>query len=208
MLKGLWGKKIGMTQLFSDEGVVTPVTAIELGGWFVTQIKTIEHDGYNAIQVGRVKDRHVGQPFDRAWLKKPARYFSVRREIQADTAIENVSVGDDALSCEAMFAEGDAVDVFGITKGCGFAGVVRRHGFAGGCASHGGKKLRAPGAMSFMRSQGRVIKGKALPGHMGAKQRATQNLRVMRVMQADNIALLKGSIPGKSGTLIFVRKRG
>lgn len=204
MVTGLWGKKIGMTQLFA-QGKVVPATVIDVANWVVTQIKTKDRDGYEAVQIGHVRDAYSDKTFSVDWLKKPTEYFSAMREVGLKSGIENVAVGA-PLTCDIFVATGDNVDVSGVTKGCGFAGVVRRHGFAGARASHGSTMGKAPGALSFMRAKGKVIKGKRLPGHMGAVQRTAKNLEVVRIEQAENLLVVRGSVPGKAGSLVFVRK--
>lgn len=204
MVTGLWGKKIGMTQLFV-QGKVVPATVIDVANWVVTQIKTKDRDGYEAVQIGHVKKAYSDKTFSVDWLKKPTEYFSVMREVGLKSGIENVAVGT-PLTCDAFVETGNIVDVSGVTKGCGFAGVVRRHGFAGARASHGTTMGNRPGALSFMRAKGKVIKGKRLPGHMGAAQRTAKKLEVVRIEQAENLLVVRGSIPGKAGSLVFVRK--
>jgi large subunit ribosomal protein L3 len=204
-MKGLWGKKIGMTQVFSDEKKVVPVTAIDLSNWYVTQIKDKEVDGYNAVQLGCVRDRYVGQNFSIDWLKNPRKYFGALKEVKIENSTLNIEVGQLA-SLSTLLSEGDIVDVFGITKGAGFQGVVKRHGFAGGRASHGATFGRFTGSLSFMRSRGRVIKGKGMPGHMGVNRRVMKNLKVIKVKSDANVVLVKGSVPGKSGSLVFIQK--
>jgi large subunit ribosomal protein L3 len=204
MMKGLWGKKIGMTQVFSDEQKVVPVTVIDLADWYITQVKTKENDGYSAVKVGNVKSKYAGQPFSSEWLREPRKYFSAFKEIPLQEESTEFIVGQ--LADIAIIAKGDNVDVFGITKGAGFQGVVKRHGFAGGRASHGATFGRYPGGLSFMRSRGRVIKGKRMPGHMGTEQRVMKNLEVIKIEPDARVVLVKGSIPGKSGSLVYVRK--
>ncbi len=206
MVNGLWGKKIGMTQIFSDNQKVVPVTAIDVAGWYITQIKTEQQDGYNAVQVGHLKNKYQGQEFAQDWLKDSQKYFSSLREVRMQEALsEDVKVGQVA-DLNSVLNAGDSVDVFGITIGKGFAGVVKRHGFAGGGASHGAKMGRFTGSLSFMRSQGRVIKGKKMPGHLGNVRKATKNLQVVKIESQANVLFVKGSIPGKSGSLVFVKK--
>jgi large subunit ribosomal protein L3 len=212
MVTGLWGKKIGMAQIFSGESVV-PVTAVDVSGWFVTNIRTLERDGYSAVQVGRVKDRYSNKKFDINWLKKPKQYFSDIREIHLSDGIseetkntkDTIVIGKPA---DFLFAlvEGESVDVFGKTKGCGFAGVYRRHGFGGAPKTHGSKMGRRTGSLGFMATQGRVIKGKKMPGQMGNRKRVAKNLKVVKIEKDSDIVLVKGSIPGKSGSLVFLRK--
>lgn len=203
MTQEFWGKKIGMTQLFVGDAVV-PVTAIDVANWVVTQVKTQERDGYNAVQIGLPRDRYIKQEFSAEWVKKAKKFFVLMREVKlADVA--GFTVGQSA-DFYAQLAQGDKVDVTGITRGHGFAGVVKRHGFVGGRGSHGCTMGKAPGSMSFMRSRGRVIKGKKLPGHMGAVQKVMQSLEIIKIEQDARILLVKGSIPGKAGSLVFVKK--
>lgn len=204
MVGGFWGKKVGMTQLFSDNKVV-PATVIDVSAWYVTDVKTQERDGYSAVQVGQVKKRYANEQFSSAWLKDKGAYFSFVREIRVPEAIEGVEVGKPADFAFA-FNEGELVHVTGITKGCGFAGVVKRHNYSGAKGSHGNTMGKKPGSIGFMTKSGRVIKGKALPGHMGVKKRTMQNLEVVKVLKDDNAIVVKGSIPGKAGSLVFVRK--
>jgi large subunit ribosomal protein L3 len=204
MVKGLWGKKIGMTQIFVGHEVV-PVTVIDVARWFVTGVKTVERDGYRALQVGLVKDRFAQKTFDMSWIKSPNTYFSFIKEIDVTEDNGDLAVGS-PLDFHAHVEVGESLDAFGRTKGCGFAGAVRRHGFAGARASHGATMGNNPGALSFMRSRGRVIKGKKLPGHFGNVNRAVKNLQVVKVESDAQVVLIKGSVPGKSGSLIFLRK--
>lgn len=192
-----------MTQVFVENNVV-PVTVIDTGSWYVTQVKTQEQDGYNAVQVGLVKEKFAGIVFSNQWLKKSKHYFQVLREIRLTEPCTS-QVGDRANYYEHL-SIGDNVDVFGVTKGAGFAGCVRRHGFAGARATHGSMMGNRPGALSFMRSRGRVIKGKRLPGHMGVTKHMVARLEVVRVEPNSQIVLVKGSVPGKSGSLVFIRK--
>jgi large subunit ribosomal protein L3 len=205
---GLWGKKIGMTQIFSEGQKVVPVTVIDVAHWYITQIKTHEKDGYNAVKMGQVKSKYADQAFSQDWLKNPKKYFSTFKEIrntaEHDQDVNQVAIGQEANI--ALLAQGDMVDVFGITKGAGFQGVVKRHGFAGGRASHGATFGRFTGSLSHMRSRGRVIKGKKMPGHMGQEQRVMKNLQIVRIEPDARVVLVKGSVPGKSGSLVFMRK--
>ncbi len=206
MVAGVWGKKIGMTQVFADNKVV-PVTVIDVSYWVVTQVKNEEQDGYVAVQVGRVKDRYAKQEFSADWIKKQNKYFSFIREvkIRKDQEQQQFTVGQ-KVDFHTLLNTGDHVDVTGITKGAGFAGAVRRHGFTGGRASHGSTLGKRPGSLSFMRSQGRVIKGKRLPGHMGVDTCMVKNLEVVKIYPEEHIVLVKGAVPGKSGSLVFIRR--
>jgi len=207
MMDGLWGRKIGMTQVFAENRSVVPVTVIDTSHWMVTQIKTKENDGYAALQVSNLRDRYCDKPFDLAWLKELTKYFIETKEILSkNDEIVSFEVGTsfDGLS---LLQEGEALDIMGMTTGRGFQGCVKRHGFSGGKASHGDKVGRRPGSLSFMRSQGRVIKGKKLPGHMGVQQRMMKNLKIIKVAPESHIVLVKGSVPGRTGSLVFMRKR-
>jgi len=204
MIKGLWGKKVGMTQVFTNNAVI-PVTAIDVSNWVVTNIKTKKRDGYDAIQMGYIKKRYQGQTFAENWLKKPQQYFGFLKEIKTSDQLEAIQIGQ-PLDFNTVVTEGDRVDVSGITKGCGFAGVMRRHGFSGGPKSHGSMFKRRPGTIGFMRSQGRVIKGKRMPGHMGVQKRMMKNLTVAKIESDTQVLLVKGSVPGKAGSLVFIRK--
>ena len=207
MVSGLWGKKIGMTQVFSKKNTVVPVTVIDFANWFVTNIRTKERDGYTAVQVGRVKDRYAKNAFSIVWLKNFKRYFSFIREIKVkEEDISSLPVIGKPADFITSLAEGSYVDVFGKTKGCGFAGVVRRHNFSGAPKSHGHTMGKRPGSIGSFCSQGKVIKGKAMPGQMGNKQDVTKNLEVIKIEQGANVLLVKGAIPGRSGSLVFVRK--
>ncbi len=205
MVSGVWGRKIGMTQVFSDDYKIVPVTVIDTAHWYITGIKTKERDGYDAVQMGHAKHAYENQEFSPEWLKAPRKYFSVLKEVRLTAHVEGLAVGQPA-DIGSLVAKGDSVDVFGITIGRGFQGGVKRHGFTGGLASHGSKLGRKPGSLSHMRSRGRVIKGKRMAGHMGTDQRVMRNLEIIKVEPLSSVLLVKGSVPGKSGSLVFVRK--
>ena len=207
MVQGFWGRKVGMTQLFSEDNKVVPVTAVDVSGWFVSQIKEEATDGYNAVQVACVRDRYKDQPFDNNWLKQKSKYFLWVREILVDSISDDIKVGQVADFLNIV-KKADFVDIVGVTKGAGFAGVMRRHGYAGGPKSHGSGFKRKPGGIGFMCANGKVIKGKAMPGHMGVKQRTTKNLKVAQVVPESSLLLVKGSMAGKPGSLVYVRKCG
>jgi len=207
MIQGIWGLKVGMTQVFADDSKVVPVTVVNTAGWFVTQIKTTENDGYNAIQVACLRKKYQGQPFAQEWLKKLKLHCLFIKEISITELPEGLVVGS-SIDLGNILAKDDSVDATGITKGCGFAGVMRRWDFAGGPKSHGSTFSRKPGSIGNMRATGKVIKGKKMPGHMGDKQRTTQKLQVVQVRSEDNIVLVKGSMAGKPGSLVFLSKRG
>lgn len=207
MVKGLWGKKIGMAQVFTQDKKAVPVTVIDTSNWLVTQIKTLANDGYDAIKVACLRPRYHGKAFDAAWLKSLKTYFCVIREVKLSAAVEGIAVGQPA-PFEQVFAIGEHVDVVGWSKGRGFAGAVKRHGFAGGPASHGSMFHRRTGSSSFMRSRGRIIKGKRFPGHMGVERTTIKNLTVVSFDVEKHMLLLKGSVPGSTGCAVYVEKIG
>ena len=207
MVEGIWGKKIGMTQVFAEDRKVIPVTAIDISNWIVTQVKTKDRDGYSAVQVGCLRDRYVKKEFEKEWLKKLAFYFEKVREICLEQDSDTFEPGKPFMPLTVL-NEGVVVDVFGTSTGHGFQGAVKRHGFKGGRGSHGCKLGRAPGSMSFMRSQARVIKGHRLPGHMGCDRTMVQNLKVVKCLPESSVILVKGGVPGKAGSFVFLRKRG
>ena len=204
MQKGLIGRKVGMTQIFDEEGKVIPVTAIEVGPCTVTQIKTVEQDGYTAVQLGfgEVKERKLNKP-ELGHLSKnklaPKKYL---REFRLDS-VEGMKVGDELKA--DVFAVGDKVDVQGTSKGKGFQGVIKRHGQSRGPMGHGSMYHRRPGSMGPTSTPGRVFKGKKLPGHMGAQTISIQNLEVIRVDLDKNVILVKGSVPGTKGAILKVK---
>ncbi len=204
MATRLWGKKVGMTQVFSNNKVI-PVTAIEIGNWLITTIITKERDGYNGVQVGRRKDRYTAASFNQEWLTDSKKYFYYVREIEFDGDTANMQVGQ-PINFNEFLNAGEAVDVVGTTIGRGFAGVVKRHDFNGAPGSHGSNMGKRPGSSGSYRSQGRVIKGKRFPGHMGVDVRAMRNLEVVSINKEANVVLVKGSVPGKIGSLLCIRK--
>lgn len=204
MISGLWGKKIGMTQVFADNGKVVPVTVIDVAHWIVTQIKTKERDGYDAVQLGCLKRSFEGKEFTPSWLQDTQHYFSVLKEVHI-AATHDMQVGKSA-DIDSLLAKGDSVNVFGVTIGRGFQGGVKRHGFKGGPASHGDNLGRKPGSIGYMRSRGRVIKGWRMAGHMGTDRRVMKNLEIIRIEADAHVVLVKGSVPGKSGSLVYMQK--
>ena len=206
MQTGFWGKKLGMTQVFVGNKVV-PVTVIDASSWVFTQVKTQEKDGYASVQVALPRDRYCGQAFSAPWLKDLKTYFKCIREVRLSQLPEGIEVGK-SVSLWNQLQPGDEVTVTGITKGSGFAGVVRRWDFTGGTNSHGSNVGRRPGSIGFLRTSGKVIKGKKLPGRMGNAQRSMLNLEVVRIENDAQLVLVKGSVPGKAGSFVFVGKRG
>lgn len=205
MVTGFWGRKIGMTQIFADNKAI-PVTAIRTGNWLVTAFKTKERDGYDAVQIACLKDKYSNQAFSANWLKKLSTYFSLVREVHLSEPVAGLTVGK-PLEAAMVVSEGDMVDVVGISKGLGFQGVVKRHGFGGPPGSHGSDMGKRPGSIGFMRECGRVIKGKKMPGHTGNARRTVKGLQIAKIgLEMGAIVLVKGSIPGKAGSAVFVRK--
>lgn len=193
-----------MTQVFAKDKVV-PVTAIDIADWYVTNIKTVERDGYNALQVGSVKDRYRDEKYNKDWAKSPNRYFSFIREIPLEKATTDFVVGK-RIDFSEQVKLGEVVDVRSKTIGKSFAGVVKRHRFGGPRASHGCTMGKRPGSIGSLVKSGHVIKGKRLPGHMGCDNQVMRNLEIVMVEAATKTLLVKGSIPGKAGSLVFVRK--
>lgn len=204
MTVGLLGKKIGMTQVFLEDGRSTAVTVVEAGPCVVTQVKTVTKDGYDAVQLGFGAARRLNKPRD-GHLARTEK-FKYLRELQTEDMGE-IQVGQKVDA--GMFESGDRVDVTGTSKGKGFAGGVKRHGFAGGPKTHGqSDRHRAPGSVGAGTSPGRVFKGKRMAGHMGTEQVTTQGLEIVQVDQERNLVLIKGSVPGsRDGFLIIRRSR-
>ena len=205
MINGLWGRKIGMTQVFSADHAVVPVTVIDTAHWVVTQVKVQARDGYDGVQFGFLRPRYQDSPFSAEWLKSPKTYFAAVREARILDASATYEVGQ-SVSPELVVAQGDVVDVQGVSMGRGFQGVVKRHGHKGGRASHGDKLGRGPGSLEGMRTSGRVRKGRCLPGHMGMENQTVRNLSIVAVDPAARVVLVKGSVPGKANTVVFIRK--
>lgn len=204
MKKALIGKKLGMTQIFDENGVVIPVTVIEAGPCVVAQVKTLENDGYEAIQLGfgEIKENKVNKPKKGHFAKANIAPRKHLREFRLDT-IENIKVGDELKA--DVFAEGEKIDVQGTSKGKGFQGVIKRHGQHRGPMGHGSMYHRRPGSMGPTSTPGRVFKGKKLPGHMGRVTVTIQNLDVVKVDMDKNVILVKGSVPGAKGSILKIK---
>ena len=203
-MKGIIGKKIGMTQIFDEKGNVIPVTVIETAGNVVTQVKTIETDGYNSIQLGygEVKAKHLNKPLEGHFKKAGVENKKHLREFRMED-VTNYKVGDEVKA--DIFVAGEKVDVQGTTKGKGFQGVIKRHGQHRGPMTHGSMYHRRPGSMGQRSTPGRVFKGKKLPGHMGRVTVTIQNLEVVKVDMDKNALLVKGSVPGAKGAILKVK---
>ena len=202
-MKGILGKKIGMTQVFTEEGLVIPVTVVEAGPVAVTQIKTLENDGYEAIQVGYVdsKEKALNKP-QKGHLAKAGVLKRHLKEFRVDT-VEGYEVGQEIKA--DLFTAGEKIDVTGISKGKGFQGPIKRHGQSRGPESHGSRYHRRPGSMGACSYPGRVFKNKKLAGHMGSVKITIQNLEVVRVDAEKNLLLIKGAIPGAKGSVVTVK---
>jgi large subunit ribosomal protein L3 len=200
----LLGKKIGMTQVFDENNRLHPVTVVQVGPCPITQIKTVESDGYNAVQIGygEQKESRMSQAELGHLKKAKVAALSHLKEFRVDS-VDDLNVGD-VLTVDA-FQQGEKVDVIGTTKGRGFQGVVKRYNFGGGPASHGSMFHRRGGSYGMCQWPGHIIKGKKMPGHMGAAQRTVQNLKVVKVVPEKNILLIRGSLPGNDGSLVVVR---
>ena len=204
MKKAIVGKKIGMTQIFDETGKVIPVTAIEAGPCVIAQIKTVETDGYDAVQLGfgDVKENKVNKPEKGHFAKANVTAKKHLREFRLDS-LEGLKVGDELKA--DVFAAGDSVDIQGTSKGKGFQGVIKRHGQHRGPMGHGSMYHRRPGSMGPTSTPGRVFKGKKLPGHMGVQTITIQNLDVVRVDMDKNVILVKGSVPGVKGAILKIK---
>ena len=203
-MKGILGKKLGMTQIFTAEGIVVPVTVVEATPNVVTQIKTVEKDGYSAIQVGfeDAKEKSLNKP-QKGHLAAANVLKKHLKEFRVD-AVEEFTVGQEIKA--DLFAAGEIIDVTGISKGKGFQGPIKRHGQSRGPESHGSRYHRRPGSMGACSFPGRVFKNKKLAGHMGSVKVTVQNLEVVRVDADKNLILVKGAIPGAKGSVVTLKE--
>ena len=203
-MKGILGKKVGMTQIFTEEGIVVPVTVVEAGPNVVTQVKTVEKDGYNAIQVGfeDAKEKSLNKP-QKGHLAAANVLKKHLKEFRVD-AVEEFTVGQEIKA--DLFAAGEKIDVTGTSKGKGFQGPIKRHGQSRGPESHGSRYHRRPGSMGACSFPGRVFKNKKLAGHMGSVKVTVQNLEVVRVDADKNLILVKGAIPGAKGSVVTIKE--
>jgi large subunit ribosomal protein L3 len=207
MVNALIGKKLGMSQLFSPDGEVTPVTVIQVGPCTVTQIKSVESDGYNAVQLGfgEKKPQRSNKPSLGHFKKSGKGPFTVLREVRVD------DVGEFELGQEVsadIFQVGELVHVVGRSKGKGFAGTIKRWNFSRGPMSHGGMNKRPPGSIGCSASPSRVIKGRKMPGHMGNRMTTVKGLMVVDVRPEENIILIRGAVPGGRNGVVFIKKSG
>ena len=204
-MNGILGRKLGMTQIFTEDGIMVPVTVVEAGPMVITQLKTVENDGYQAVQVGygEVKEKSLNKPQKGHFAKAGAGLKKFVREFRSED-VANYTLAQELNV--SMFEVGQKVDVTGTSKGKGFQGPIKRHNQSRGPMSHGSRYHRGPGSMGAASDPSRVFKGKKLAGHMGAVRRTIQNLEVIRVDAEKNLILIKGAIPGPKKGLVVVKK--
>ena len=206
MVTGLIGKKVGMTQLFAADGTVQPATVLKAGPCVVSQVKTTDNDGYEAVQLGLVDARPTkeNKPTTGHFKKAGVAPARLRREVRVKAGGEAPKLGDQVNV--GIFADGERVDVIGTSRGKGFQGVVKRHHFAGGRATHGSMFHRAPGSIGASSFPSRVVKGMRMAGHMGADRVTVRNLKVLKVDADNNLLLLEGAVPGGPNAVVVIRK--
>ena len=207
MVTGIIGRKVGMTQVFAQDGTVTPGTVIKAGPCVVVQAKAAATDGYESVQLGLVEERpaRVGKPLAGHYKKAGVPPTRVRRELKVAKGAEAPKAGDQIL-VNTVFNNGDRVDVIGVSRGKGFQGVVRRHNFGGGAATHGSMFHRAPGSIGASSFPSRVVKGMRGAGRMGADRVTVRNLKVVQIDAENNLLVVHGAIPGAPGGYVVVRK--
>ena len=208
MINGILGKKVGMTQLFDEDGVVVPATVIKAGPCVVVQKKTAATDGYNAVQLGLVEfvaERRVNKPMQGHFKKRNIGPVKFLREFRLEDSQDGTEVGSKVLVDQ--FSAEDSVDVVGVSKGKGFAGVIKRHHFGGGAAAHGSMFHRAPGSIGSSAFPSRVFKGMRAAGHMGQDRVTVKNLQVVKVDLEKNLLVVKGAVPGANGEYLIIKKK-
>ncbi|MDF2523740.1 MAG: ribosomal protein bacterial [Clostridiales bacterium] len=205
MKKFILGKKLGMTQIFTDDGLSIPVTVVEAGPCTVVQKKTVENDGYSAVKIGYVDiaEKKLNKPERGIFSKVKVSPKKFMKEFRAQDA-DKYEIGQD-IKVADMFQAGDKIDVSGMSKGKGFQGTIKRYGQKGGPETHGSMYHRRVGSMGSNTSPARVFKGKRLPGHMGMDNVTIQNLDIVRVDAERNLLLVKGAVPGPKGALIVIK---
>jgi large subunit ribosomal protein L3 len=206
MVTGLIGRKVGMTQLFAADGTVSPATVLKAGPCVVVQTKSVDNDGYEAVQLGFVEERPTkeNKPTTGHFKKAGVPPTRVRREVKVQAGGDPVKAGDQVSV--SVFAAGERVDVIGTSRGKGFQGVVRRHHFKGGRASHGSMFHRAPGSIGASSFPSRVVKGMRMGGHMGSDRVTVRNLKVLKVDAENNLLLVEGAVPGGPNSYVTIRK--
>jgi len=206
MVSAIYGKKIGSTQIFDDVGNAINVTAIHADPCKIIQIKNIETDGYNALKIGinETNEKKINKPLKGEFNKAKVEAMKYLREIRLEDFNSEYKVGDTIdLS---VFNVGDMVKITGISKGKGFSGVLKRYNFHRGPVTHGSHNIRKPGSIGMCATPRKVLKGKKMPGRMGGVQVTTQPTKVINILNDDNLILVKGSVPGAKGSLVFIRK--
>jgi large subunit ribosomal protein L3 len=206
MIKAILGLKLGMSQIFAEDGSIVPVTVVKAGPCTITQIKTSERDGYTSLQIGfgTRKPKNVTRPMKGHLDKAGKGYFRVLREVRVDD-VTDYELGQEITS-EEVFQVGERVDIIGKSKGKGFAGTIKRWGFHRGPTAHGSKNIREPGSTGNATYPGRVIKGRKLPGQKGNKNVTTLNLKIVDMRPEENLLLLQGAVPGASNGILYIRK--
>lgn len=204
-MKGIIGKKLGMTQIFLEDGTRVPVTVVQAGPCYVVQKKTVDNDGYSAVQVGfeSIAAATANKPYLGHCTKSGHGVFRHLREFRNDQ-IESVNVGDELTV--AQFTTDDIIDVTGTSIGKGFQGVIKRWNFKGGRASHGSRFHRAPGSIGASATPSHVFKNKKMPGQMGNEKVTVQKLKIVRIDAADNLLLIKGAVPGHKNSIVMIKK--
>jgi large subunit ribosomal protein L3 len=199
---GILGRKLGMTQIYTEDGRACPVTVVEAGPCCIVQVKTLDHDGYEAVKVGflEVKEKRLNKPGSGVFKKAGVKPYKILKEFP----VGGFSVGE--FITVDKFVKGDKVSVSGISKGKGFQGVMKRHHFSGGPGSHGSMFNRAPGSIGASSYPSRVWKNQGLPGHMGSEKTTVKNLEIVDVKSDQNLLLIKGAVPGAKGTFIEIKK--
>ena len=208
MVNGILGIKVGMTQLFEKDGTAVPATVIKAGPCVVVQKKTAAHDGYNAVQLGLVEfvaEKRVKKPMQGHFKKASVSPAKFRKEFPLQDSADATLVGAKVLVDQ--FSPSDLVDISGVSKGKGFAGLIKRHHFGGGAATHGSMFHRAPGSIGSSAFPSRVFKGMRAAGHMGQDNVTTKNLRVVRVDVEQNLLIVRGAVPGANGGYVVIRKK-
>src|SRR5215831_4143226 len=207
MVNGIIGRKVGMTQLFAEDGTVQPATVLKAGPCVVVQGKTAQTDGYEAVQLGLVEDKtpKANKAITGHHKKANVPPTRVRREVKVAKGATAPAAGDQVLVA-AVFAAGERVDVIATSRGMGFQGVMKRHNFGGGAATHGSMFHRAPGSIGASSYPSRVVKGMRAAGHMGSKRVTTRNLRVVKVDAENHLLIVRGAVPGAKGGYVLIRK--
>lgn len=204
-MRGMLGKKLGMTSIFSEDGRLIPVTVVKVGPCVVTQIKTDATDGYNALQVGfdSKKEKRTTKPLKGHFDKCGGGRYRYLREFEVESTDEYTLGQKVTLD---LFKVGEFIDVTGTTKGRGFSGVMKRHGFGGGRKTHGSRSHRIPGSVGCSAWPAKIIKGKKMPGHYGGDRKTVRNLQIVDIRPEDNVVLVKGAVPGCKNGLLEIKK--